>query len=321
MAAGPTQLLHGVRLSGDVSVPGAVSGSGGAAEFEVRLHSAEDVDPSPPDGEPVAALDWPAAGYAAALRGDLLTIRFYETAEFRVDLAGGTIDATPAPGRGETLVPVLLAGGVLAIALGLRGAIFLHAAAVELDGDAIAVAGPSAAGKSTVAALLCAAGATLICDDASRAATSDDGILIHRGPGELRLRPQAAGLADRLGGATRTTTDGRLAVEAETTSAATSRLQAVVFPRWSDDLREPSVSRLRPRAALEALLRCPRVIGWRAVEPVRSHFALCTRIAETVPAFELELPRGRLEDPGFPDAVAAALRGADVLDAARAKTP
>ncbi len=114
MVTGPAQLLHGLRLSGDVTVPGAANAEG-PADFEVRLSPPEAVPDVPPDGEGVAALPGPGAGYAAALRDETLTVRFFETAEFEVDLAGGTIAARPAPGRGEAMVPVLLAGNVLAL--------------------------------------------------------------------------------------------------------------------------------------------------------------------------------------------------------------
>ncbi len=78
------------------------------------------------------------------------------------------------------------------------------------------------------------------------------------------------------------------------------------------------MSRLGEREALEALLRCPRVIGWQAQGPIRAHFRTCPQIAEAVPAFSLELPHGRLDDPGLPDALRDALADAGALEQTRA---
>jgi hypothetical protein len=57
------------------------------------------------------------------------------------------------------------------------------------------------------------------------------------------------------------------------------------------------------------------VTGWRAPGPVRAHFAACARIVEVIPAFSAELPKGRLQDPGLPDALRDALAAAGALGA------
>jgi hypothetical protein len=56
------------------------------------------------------------------------------------------------------------------------------------------------------------------------------------------------------------------------------------------------------------------VTGWRALAPVRVHFDACARIVDVVPAFSAELPQGRLQDPGLPDALRDALAGAGALE-------
>ena len=309
VAGGPTQLLHGVRLSGDVEIPGAALVEDGDVDFEVRLEGARAVDESPPTGELVASLDLPSVRYAAALDGDLLTVRFFATGEFAVDLAAGTILARPAPGRGEAMVPILLAGNVLSLVLGLRGIPVLHASAVEVDGEAIAFLGPTGAGKSTAAALLCAAGGRLVTDDAARIEERDGHPNVHRGPSELRLRGRARVLAERFPSA-RVTADERTAIEAAGAADPLTRLGAVVFPGWPRDAAALSASRVTTREALELLLRYPRVTGWLSAEHARIHFDACTRIAEAVPAFRLELPQGQLEDPDLPTTLHDALMAA-----------
>jgi len=217
-----------------------------------------------------------------------------------VNLADGAIVARPIPGRGEAMVPVLLSGHVLAVVLGLRGAAVLHASALELDGTAVAFCGPSGAGKSTAAALLCGAGARLVTDDAARVEEREGAVLVHRGPAELRLRPQAGGLAQAVEGTMRTTADGRVGVACPPAEQDTTPLGAVVFPRWPPETRSPRVTPLRAREAMHSFLRCPRIGGWRTLGPVRTHLDVCARIAEGVPAFAAELPKAGLSDDDFP---------------------
>ena len=306
------QLIHGLRLGRGVLVPGAATATNGTLDFETRVAGPAGPADSDPPGEIVAAREWPAGGYAASLHGDSLTIRYFDSAQFEVDLARGDIVARPEPQR-EAMVPVFLVGNVLATVLGLRGAAVLHASTVELEGVAVAFAGGSGAGKSTAAALLCAAGGALVGDDTARIEERGGALLIHHGPSELRLRRHAAGLADSMGAATRTTTDGRIAVAVRPAAGVTTPLGAVAFPRWSDDAAGPAVIRLRPRDAVEALLRCARVAGWRTKDPVRTHLRACARIASSVPAFEVGLSKASLLDDDMPAALREALTSAGAL--------
>jgi hypothetical protein len=59
----------------------------------------------------------------------------------------------------------LLIAQVLPFAAVLRGLEVFHASAVELDGRAVAVVGPSGAGKTSLALALCESGASFIADD------------------------------------------------------------------------------------------------------------------------------------------------------------
>jgi hypothetical protein len=70
-----------------------------------------------------------------------------------------------------------------------RGVVCLHAAAVESDGEAILLAGPPAAGKSTLAAAVIARGCRLLTDDV---AALTEGKSVRVNPGPATLRPRAA---------------------------------------------------------------------------------------------------------------------------------
>ena len=132
-----------------------------------------------------------------------VTARIYRSGpagDYRVFIDGGgwygveaqrrriTVPAGAEPVRREERLwglPALLA--FLA-----RGDLPLHAAAVERDGRAVLLAGPSRAGKTTLAAAAAARGWRLLAEDMSciRLAASPS---VLPGPALLRLRPDVAG--------------------------------------------------------------------------------------------------------------------------------
>lgn len=77
------------------------------------------------------------------------------------------IDVTPHPDADPAVVAALLIATALPAVLWLQGCYVLHAAAVRLPGHdaAIALAGPSGIGKSTIAADVLARGGDLVADD------------------------------------------------------------------------------------------------------------------------------------------------------------
>jgi len=88
-----------------------------------------------------------------------------------------------------------LAGPVLAFVLRLRGALALHASAVQIDDrGALAIVGPHGAGKSTTAAALGRRGCRVIADDVLCLTHDADRWLAHADGGVLRLWPAASQL-------------------------------------------------------------------------------------------------------------------------------
>ena len=85
-------------------------------------------------------------------------------------------------------------GPVLAFVMRLRGAVCLHASAVELDGRAIAIAGAAGAGKSTLAAALVKQGATLIAEDVLALEKRGSRLMCVPSYAGIRLWPESAEL-------------------------------------------------------------------------------------------------------------------------------
>ncbi|TKD51574.1 phosphoenolpyruvate carboxykinase (ATP) [Sphingomonas baiyangensis] len=112
--------------------------------------------------------------------------------EMVFDMVGGVrIQYFPGPGwTGE--LPASLFGTVAALTLAWRGALPLHACAIELDGDAFLIAGRSGSGKSVLTADLLSLGARFVSDDLSVLHIGANGLSIYPGRTTMRLDPALA---------------------------------------------------------------------------------------------------------------------------------
>jgi hypothetical protein len=95
---------------------------------------------------------------------DAFTLDAPGLARFHVS-QGHNLQSAPAPGAGDAEVRLLAHGLPQAAAWVQRGLLVLHAAAVSTPGGALALAGPSWAGKSVLAAALARRGAALLADE------------------------------------------------------------------------------------------------------------------------------------------------------------
>jgi hypothetical protein len=97
--------------------------------------------------------------------GEYFLLRYADKTQFVIDRRATEIWATwPSSLTLEDTATYLL-GPVLGFALLLRGIICLHASALAVDGQAIALVGPAGAGKSTTAAAFAKLGYRILSDD------------------------------------------------------------------------------------------------------------------------------------------------------------
>jgi hypothetical protein len=276
-------------------------------DYLVREGGIREVGPEPPRGVLVAELRFPGYGYSAVEspeRPEAWTIRYDGSAQFVIDRGANTITVHPESAEGRRIVPVLLGTNVLAHVLAREGELVLHASAVELGGRALAIVGGVGAGKSTLAALLCGAGARLVSDDMLRVDLSEGAPSCFRGTGVVRLRPAAASLASEIAGAeVIETADGRVGVIPAPAPSDRPPLGAVLVPAPSREAAELEVVRLGDPEALVELLRYPRLIAWRTSGPIRAHFDGAARLAQSLPLYRATIPWG----PPFAAGLAAEL--------------
>ncbi|MDQ3788641.1 MAG: hypothetical protein M3422_15535, partial [Actinomycetota bacterium] len=277
-----TYQAHGLCIESDIPLPMPP----GKGTPNLTLYRGEDreIPHERPPGERLAEVARPNQTIFYTLsRGSDTVLRYAALCDFHGDRDFARITVHKHPDADEALLPILVAGAVVAIHLTLHQALVLHASAVATNGSAIAFVGSSGMGKSTLAAALCNLGCALLTDDVLRVENG----LAHPGGTENRLRDNARQLAM---GDTYETADGRLAGRPPTLAAAPLPLAACVVPRPSREVTEVALRRLGPAEALIRLSRYPRVLGWRDAASMAVTFQALADLVEGVPVFEAKIP-------------------------------
>lgn len=265
-------------------------------EADVVVKVARTAPPAEEEPGPIVAQLKPTntAGYTVySVPGGYL-FRFPRACDFRVDADGRNVVCLPAPTCPDGLLPILLAGTIAAWLLTLRGHAVLHASAVRWGGATMLIAGRSGLGKSTVAALCCAAGAQLVADDVAALQGEREGVACTGLGSELRLRRPAFGIADLfsppLVGSL--TTDGRLAIRPSSAEQETNLISAVLFPRPRRDSSEVVTRSVDAGQALLLLLANARIAAMVQPTLQKTYFETVSALVSAVPVMEAWVPWG-----------------------------
>lgn len=276
--------LHGLEIESNLPLD-ATAGRGGRADLAVVLRNGP---PWPrPVGDPIARFPT-ENGYQVWRVGEHFLLSYPELAGFRVTASEICV---ALEGASTDLASLFVTGTAMALVLLARRELVLHASAVAVDGRAVAIAGSTGMGKSTWAALACAAGLHLIADDVLRVTLGPSGPVCHVGSTSLRLRPGASTIGNLLRHwSQRESVDGRLVLSSPDAPVEMPLpLAGIVLPGFSSG---NGVRRAVTGAdALTELLKHPRVLGWRDPEVL----ALLTRqlasLARAVPVFQCSARR------------------------------
>jgi hypothetical protein len=121
----------------------------------------------------------------------LYQLVYGDATKFMIDRAGSRVWATWPDGSTFEDTLTYLLGPVLGFLLRLRGVTCLHASAIAIDGVAIALTGPTGAGKSTAAAQFASMGFPVLSDDIATLEEADTSFLVQPSPARLRLWPSS----------------------------------------------------------------------------------------------------------------------------------
>ncbi|NNC11893.1 hypothetical protein HII28_08375 [Planctomonas sp. JC2975] len=278
---------------------------GGEADIVIR-HAEHEINPREPASDDVLLryANGEARYFCERCPDGTYALVFDEACEFRISADLRTVTVIRHRGADLGIEDVLASGALLAWQLYMRGSLVLHASAVQVGDRAIAFVGGSGRGKSTMATLMCAAGARIITDDLLRIDFSDGVPETRLGSSELRLRKGADTLAARFdqGAAPgrRSSADDRQILRPIDDADDRVPLAAIYVPVPERENSITRVDRISAPDALFALLRFPRLLGW--VEPdVRTRqFALSSRLVADTPLSIAHVPWG----PPFPADIA-----------------
>ncbi|MCA9314678.1 MAG: hypothetical protein KDB73_04235 [Planctomycetes bacterium] len=304
----PIYVQCGLRMRSAIELPLARAEEGPADVEVVWGEDLHDSTAEPPGAVIATYGAGEATWYTGTRSEDGYRLRFRGCGEVLLNHALDHVVVRRDPGGFVELLPILLAGTVASFLLALRGSTVLHASAVLIGERVLAFVGDSGQGKTTLAAVMCSAGATLVADDVLVVDAGPPAMCLG-GASELRLREKAASVAQTLcTPAASVTVDGRFAVSPPAAGSVPLHLASIISPRPSRDATTVSSRRLKPVEAMRTLLACPRVHGWRDASVLQRDFQAIGTVASSVPVYEATIPWGPPFDPHVP----ARLR--DLLD-------
>jgi hypothetical protein len=236
--------------------------------------------------------------YSICQVGDEFVVRVPWVADFRINEHLNRVVCHPVKGGRSEVIPIIITGTIAAFLLAMSGRCVLHGSAVELGGAALAFVGVSGQGKSTMAAVFCAAGAKLVTDDVLPIEFGMDesgatAVYSLKSGHEIRLRDKAISLAQRFDeGVVRVTEDERHAVMPEGSLALRLPLLGIVLPRPDRERLDVSARKLSDGEASFALAQCERIEGWQSPSHFRQQFDDLGTLLSAVPVFEVSVPWG-----------------------------
>lgn len=303
-----THRLYGLNLASDFPFAHRLGHGDGASDltFFQALH------PPVPEGRSsrIYSSPWLDESGESAAHLDrfpgLEVLRFPGTADFYLEpgrIRGHLLD----PG-GRDLMELRLLGPVLSYWLERLGIPVLHAAAVRVDAGAVGFLAHSGGGKSSLAAALVQAGASLLTDDILPVEEVDGTFLARPGYPQMRLEPDTA---RRFLGSTDGLTpvspdDSKLHVPVGAFCDAATPLAALYVVERRPG--RPEILPLPRRQAVIELVRhsfSPYLVEAAGLQPRR--LDLFARLVRKVPVRRLCCPHGLENLPGAAEILANAM--------------
>src|SRR5690625_3218856 len=303
--------LYGLTIRSELPLHGRPVSGRPSHDIDIRMAEEIPRPDGPPQGRTMVHVEADVPYLTCVARDDgYYVARFYGNCDFVIDPALATVDVHMFERGDVGMAGVFATGTLLSFVLAVRGDPVLHASAVQIEDSALAFVGRSGMGKSTMATLMCAAGADLVTDDVLRLDLSGSGLpTCYLGATELRLRKAAGDLGLRFGSAPRQwiTADSRNALQPAQARTDRLPLAAIVIPFPDRELPTCEVRRLPTAEAVLSLVQFPRVLGWEDPDILGRQFEQVVDIAKRTPVFIARVPWGPPFSTEIPAAIATAV--------------
>jgi hypothetical protein len=188
-----TGVIYGLRLSSDRLVPGLLRPSHASHLLpQVRLHTSLPFAESSPSEPRFVLAEWPRGVRLREVPGTKLhSLEYRDHTHFMISHDGAEIWMEWSPPNEYEDALTYLLGPVLGYVLRLMGTVSLHASAVAIEGQALALVGPAGAGKSTLAAALAMLGVPVVAEDVLPILETPGPFFVSPGYPRVRLWPES----------------------------------------------------------------------------------------------------------------------------------
>jgi hypothetical protein len=227
--------------------------------------------------------------------GEGFVVRFPGLADFKLSADGSEISSHRAPGLTDSTFDHLLQNQIRPLALSLQGRNLFHASAVALGDMAVAFAGRSGQGKSTLAASFAAHGHGFLTDDGLELSETVQGFLAHPSHPSIRLWQDS--LASVVAPDAPRAEPVQYSPKSRVLSSAglphvdTPLPLKALYVLAREDVSCIEVTPLSPADALIALIHHAFLLDIEDRTAMARHFDRLARLVSSVPIYSLDYPR------------------------------
>lgn len=221
-------------------------------------------------------------------------VRFPGQADFIIHEDMKSVELKPSPGSPRGVGQNLFQNSIAPLVGNFVGGLNLHASVISLEKSAIAFAGISGRGKTTLAAAFAACGHAFLSEDILELRKTDGRISAQPTRPVLRLYEDSARAVMAIDGSDGDAGSGqKLALPSSNLHPYRSEalpLEAI-YILAEPDSKSVSVHSLHPAEALAAICKHTFILDVEDRERLRAHFERLAKLAESIPIYELSYPR------------------------------
>lgn len=244
---------------------------------------------------------------------DGFLLRFPGEADFYIEKDGLSVSCAPVPQTPDDLPTTLFKNSIRPVLGNHLGGLNLHGSGVAIGNSAVAFVGPSRRGKTTLAGAFASSGFPCLTEDVIKLESSGNSFTLIPQEPHLRLFRDSAEFL--LGKKHKDAETGDEKVLLDETSAlefsCEERPLRCIFFLGDCETDDVEIRPINQAAAIAELLQQSFVLDVEDQDRLRDHFLRLSRLAKSVPCYELDYPR---EFKRLNDVTSVVAKHIDVLE-------